>query len=258
MAFLSRAKSTCQVSLASSIAYATVGTTLVTMLVVPLFEVVFNVLLGNDLGAQDMLRTAYASALVAMGLGVCSGLVSKVATDRNLGIFQEVHQYRTVDIAYWAGSAVMPILLAIPTGVVSLVVITVAGGARGWSMVLNISALAVVAIFIGVLVGIAMAGIGVALSDPYQGANFANAIVPILSGVIVPVALFPNWLAGLSRAIPISGTIRALSTALQSGQLNLALLLVDVGVAAGWAVIGLAVVGLAIRRIKSGHNFSAI
>lgn len=258
MQLLRRIYSTFRVSFASSSAYATIGTMVVSIIILPLLEVVFAVLLGQDLGARDAARTAYAATLVGAGLGVCAGIVAKVVTDRNLGVFQEVHQFRRADPAYWLGSAIMPIVLVLPTALTSLAAITWLAGVRGRAAIGTILTLMPLVIVIGVLLGIAMAGLGVALSDPYQGSNYATALIPIISGVIVPSAVFPPWLATLSWFIPMSGTVRALHTALAGQAIAPTLIVSDLAISALWAALGLSMVTIALRRMRHGHKFSAI
>ena len=256
MSFASRFGAAFQVSLASSIAYATIGTLLVSILAIPLLEILFSVLLAKDVGSMDVLRTAYASTLVGIGLGVCSGVVSKTATDRNLGVFQVVHEYRRVDLAYWLASMVMPVLLALPAGVASLAVITVMSGRGDLPVVARLALLVVCALLVGGLLGISMSGVGLALSDPYQGAAFAGAVVPVMAGVIVPVALFPQWLAPLSAVVPLSGVVDAVSS-LNSG-VEWSVLAFDAVRGLAWAVLGLLMVQIARSRLRAGHKFSVI
>ena len=182
MSFASRFGAAFRVSLASSIAYATVGTLLVSMLAIPLLEILFSVLLAKDVGSMDVLRTAYASTLVGIGLGVCSGVVSKTATDRNLGVFQVVHEYRRVDLAYWLASLVMPVLLALPAGVASLAVITVMSGHASFAVVARLALLVVCAVLVGGLLGISMSGVGLALSDPVSGCRVRGRCCPGFGG----------------------------------------------------------------------------
>jgi len=99
LAFAYRFSSGVRVSWASSTAFATLGTAVVTLLVLPLLDVLFDVLMGSDLSAPDLVRTGYAAALVALAVSVASGVVGTVATDRMLGVFQEVHTRRRLDVA---------------------------------------------------------------------------------------------------------------------------------------------------------------
>ena len=78
--FLYRLNSTAKVGWSSSITFATVGTALSTLVVVPGMSVLFSVLLGRDLSAPDPVRIACASALASVVLGVAAGVVARAAT----------------------------------------------------------------------------------------------------------------------------------------------------------------------------------
>lgn len=258
MRFISRIKSTFTVARMSSSYQATYGTLLVTLLIIPVLNIFYSVLLGEDLGADDYLRTGIASLLVGMCTSVISGIVSKVVTDRNLGIFQEVSQRRVIDLAFWCGSVLIPVLLLIPTSIVALVIVFISSERLTSEFVLPISLIVATAIVIGILMGIAMAGVGVYLSDPYQGANIIGALIPIVSGVIVPTQLYPDWLQRIVPLFPMSGTVNVLSEVLQQSPFRWGPMLWDVGVATIWAFVGLIMVRFALLRIRSGYKFSAI
>ena len=114
VSFVHRLASGVRVGWASSTAFASLGTTLTTLLLIPLLDVLFDVLMGHDLSSPNLVRTGYAAALVAVAVSVSGGVVSSVAADRNLGVFHEVHTRRRVDAAYWLSAGVMPLILAIP------------------------------------------------------------------------------------------------------------------------------------------------
>ena len=118
--FLYRLNSTAKVGWSSSITFATVGTALSTLVVVPGMSVLFSVLLGRDLSAPDPVRIACASALASVVLGVAAGVVARAATDRWLGVFEQVCTARRFDAAYWLGVSAMPVLLALITGITNL------------------------------------------------------------------------------------------------------------------------------------------
>lgn len=73
------------ISRASSTIFATVGTALVSLLVIPVLEIVYSLLFGADLHSTQLLRTAYVAPCVSFTSAICSGMVSRVATDRHLG-----------------------------------------------------------------------------------------------------------------------------------------------------------------------------
>lgn len=74
------------ISRASSTIFATLGTALVSLLVIPVLEIVYSLLFGADLHSTQLLRTAYVATCVSFTSAICSGMVSRVATDRHLGV----------------------------------------------------------------------------------------------------------------------------------------------------------------------------
>ena len=129
--FLYRLNSTAKVGWSSSITFATVGTALSTLVIVPGMSVLFSVLLGRDLSAPDPVRIACASALASVVLGVAVGVVARAATDRWLGVFEQVCTARRFDAAYWLGVSAMPVLLALITGITNLGVAAAYAGFGG-------------------------------------------------------------------------------------------------------------------------------
>lgn len=243
--------SNARISWISSTAFATVGTAVVTLVALPVLEVVMVVLLGADLATPDLVRTGYAAALVAIVAAVTSGVVAAVATDRNLGIFEYAHVYRRFDPAYWLAKAVMPGLLSLLTA--ALVLGTVLVGevlATGWGpdtapQLLRTLSLVPLALLLGLLLGIAAAGIGVSLPDPYLGATILGTLLPLAAGVIVPVALYPAWLQPLSYLLPGSGMVDALASS--AGGIWRDLLLAGL-----WAGLGLACTLRALAQLRAG------
>lgn len=111
-----RALSTASIGWSSSITFATLGTAITTLVLVPGLNVLFTVLLGADLAANDTVRIGCASALIATLSSVAAGIVARVATDRWIGVFEYVCTARPVDAGYWLGAAAVPALLASVTG----------------------------------------------------------------------------------------------------------------------------------------------
>ena len=111
-----RALSTASIGWSSSITFATLGTAITTLVLVPGLNVLFTVLLGADLAANDTVRIGCATALIATLSSVAAGIVARVATDRWIGVFEYVCTARAVDAGYWLGAAAVPALLASVTG----------------------------------------------------------------------------------------------------------------------------------------------
>lgn len=246
-----RFTSNVRISWTSSTAFATLGTTLVTLIVLPVLHVMMNILLGADLATPELQRTGYAAALVAMISSIAGGIVSAVATDRNLGIFEQVHVLRRFDPAYWLAKAVVPTLLAVVTAAVVIGMVALWLGDVSWPMLTRTVALLPAALGLGVLLGIAAAGIGVALPDPYLGATILSPLLPLAAGVIVPVAYYPAWLIPLSIILPgagIVGVLDAVTWRLAS----------DLLLGLAWAITGLICTRIAIRQLRRGIRREAL
>lgn len=246
-AFWHRLSSRARVGWTSSTAFATVGTAVTTLLVLPLLDIGFDVLMGSDLSAPSLVRTGYAAALVALTVSVSGGIVSAVAADRNLGIFQEVHTRRRVDVAYWIAVAAVPAALSVLTAVAAISGVFAVSRADDLQMLARVVMLAPVALACGLLLGVAAAGIGVDLPDPYLGSTIIGALLPVLAGAIVPMTICPAWLQALSYLAPMSGTLTAIDTVGVGPLVSRDLL-----VAMAWALVGLAATRHAVVRLRAG------
>lgn len=242
------------ISRASSTIFATLGTALVSLLVIPVLEIVYSLLFGADLHSTQLLRTAYVATCVSFTSAICSGMVSRVATDRHLGVFQEVHSWRRFDAAYWLAAALVPVIFATTTAVIALLgVRLVAWGQVGHPDLASLLGLFGLSLVCGVLLGVGAGGIGVDLSDPYAGANTVTALLPIFTGVIVPVKYYPAWLVWFSYVTPLARCFNQPALVL-----NPAAALMDLVVAAAWALVGVGLVWHAMKRLRQGLRREAL
>ncbi|MBR6459645.1 MAG: ABC transporter permease [Actinomycetaceae bacterium] len=253
-AALNRFTSTAKAGFHSSTVFATLGTSVVTLLVLPVLDVVFDILLGADLSAPDLTRIAYSGALIALTVSVCSGLVSRVAQDRSLGIFLEVHTHRRFDFSYWMGAAVVPCALAFFTGIVVIATAFISSTDHDVTLLLHVLGLALVGIVVGVMLGIFASGIALKQSNPYIGANMIASFLPIFVGVLVPVKYYPTWLQHVCHIVPMSHTIRILDGNNPSfGTIGIDLLL---GVI--WALAGILFVNHSVKALRNGTQQSLL
>ncbi len=262
-----RALSTASIGWSSSITFATLGTAITTLVLVPGLNVLFTVLLGADLAANDTVRIGCATALIATLSSVAAGIVARVATDRWIGVFEYVCTARPVDAGYWLGAAAVPALLASVTGlsnvgIVWLLSFTAPSTGAVSGLLLGALALMPVAVLGGVCLGIFAAGLGLYLSDPYTGSNFLAIILPVSAGVIVPVSTYPAWLAWLCSWVPGSRLVQALDTSGGTASSTtpdlFALLAADTALGMLYAAIGLGLTYLAARRIRAGARASLL
>lgn len=246
--FVHRLASGVRVGRASSTAFASLGTTLTTLLLIPLLDVLFDVLMGHDLSSPNLVRTGYAAALMAVAVSVSGGVISSVVADRNLGVFHEVHTRRRVDAAYWLSAGVMPLILAIPTGAAAIGSVFVLSSAHDTAMLGRVVALVPVVVVCGLLMGVGGAGVGVDLPDPYLGATVIASVLPLLAGVIVPLNDCPRWLRTAASLVPLSGVVGVID---MTGGIRPAIGH-DLGVALAWALAGLLATRHAVVRVRAG------
>lgn len=239
-----------RVSWASSVFFATMGTAVVSLCVIPLLNVVFALVMGGDLGSPHLVRTGYAACLVALCTSIASGVVAAVAMHRNHGVFFEIQQFRRFDPSYWCAITVAPAVLAVGTAIISMFGVFVFDQHHDANQLLRALALIPITAFCGALLGMGAAGMGVNLSDPYLGSTILGAILPVLAGVIVPTTAFPDWLHALSWMAPLRGVLNSLGPGEDAGGI-----VVDLGIAVVWAALGMGVVRLALHRLRQGHHF---
>ena len=255
MAYWSRLISVARLGCVSSTMLATFGTALTALIAVPAMGTVFDVLLGRDLRAPDYTRTGYASAIVSLAMSVALGVVGKVVADRGLGVFQEIVVRRTFDTAYWIGSSVVPVALSLPALAVTLGGVFLISPSHDVGQLLRVVPLSLAAVLIGALFGMCCAGIGVSLPDPYLAATIAGCVVPITAGIVVPVSLYPDWLAAVCAWFPLHGTIRALDgVVFGRGGAGAGAVGADLLVTVVWAAVGLLFTRVAVRRLRNGSR----
>ena len=148
----------------------------------------------------------------------------------------------------------MPVIFATTTAVIALLgVRLVAWGQAGHPGLASLLGLFGLSLVCGVLLGVGAGGIGVDLSDPYTGANTVAALLPILTGVIVPLKYYPAWLVWFSYVTPLARCFN------QPGLvLNPVAALTDLAVAAFWALVGVVLVWHAMKRLRQGLRREAL
>ena len=89
-AFFARLGTAIKVSRHASQAMATRMTALVSIVLIPLFDLFFSLLMGASLQADSLVRIGYASTLVGIGITAMSFINQSVVYARWVGIIQDV------------------------------------------------------------------------------------------------------------------------------------------------------------------------
>lgn len=219
----------------------TVATTLVRLVVVPLFTALFYVMLAT--GGTSVLRPADALA-ASLAVGAIQATVatcSLLATDRFEGTSAFHLTAPRLPMMLSAGRLTVPTAIGIVTGSITSVSLLLVSGTAispsGWALALLTVAAAVLG---SVGLGYFLAALSLSLRDSLVAANLAGYFLPLLCGVVAPLTLFPAWIQAPLGVLPLShGTTAArefmTSGATSSAWFSLALCLLT-GI--GWAAVG--------------------
>lgn len=280
---------TAWLSLRASTTFATVFTALVTFILMPLLGIAFNVLLGDTLNSPDVVRIMYASATLSAAAGTMAGYTAEAVRARDIEVVRAIQPYRRIDLAFWPGISVTPVILSLFTCIVSFGAATLFAHSGGNSHLSNTSAdtatasaainevaasstsivpglwlialLILTALFIGLCLGIFAAGLGINRDNPYAVSNSLDVVLTITSGVVVPYALYPVWLQKLLLPFPMHGTIDLLDWQ-RAGNGDFSVFLVpwlcDIAIALVCAAIGLAAFARLGKDPREGLLTSAI
>lgn len=229
------------------------ATTMTSLLLIPVSEVLLMVFVAQVVGVMDVQRTAYAAALVGFGLTIVSGVVSQVARDRQTGVLLEVLLRDFFHVRYWFAKAAVPTFLGAPVAcTIGLAILTLHGGESSVMFISMLTTMPLVAA-VGGLVGVGVAVVGLLWEDPYLLGNVVRGTLPIMAGVVVPVSTYPGWLEAASYGLPLTGAVELLS--LEGGVDLFALPTIGREMAIGLAfvAIGWACSRLVVRLMRDGR-----
>lgn len=244
---LERFTTAVRIAVVSSNQVTNIPTAIVAFLLKPILEVV---LLASfvHLAEGPVALTMCAGILVSIITSICGGVAGSIAGDRLRGVLLEYLTFERGLGVFWASRMALPVTAATAVALIALVGIRLAGVITTElftrSMMLLLPALVVgclLAMFIG-----SLAALG---KDPYLGSDLLGTALPILVGVVVPISAFPAVLEFVARCLPGSGLIMVLR-----GSADWLPLLLDVGVAAALALLGLGALRLAVRALRSGSR----
>jgi len=237
-------------SAVSNSALANKATAIVSLIVSPILEVLLLVAMLTSVGVYDVRDTAYASIVLAFGISVLNGTVMQAEGDRARGILQEVVGHGIWNPPYWVGKLSVPMILGILPAILSALAVFLVNGASDVDMFIKVLWSIPLAALVGALVGITASLASFALPDPFLVSNIAGTILLITAGVVLPLGMYPTWLAWIARFLPFTATIEAVRTEGNVWPFILRELLV----ALMWFAVGLAIARRVLTRLRSGHQ----
>lgn len=248
-----RVVSVVRVSLPSSFMFANRATAIVMVVFTPLLDVIFSVLLGLSLGSPDVRTTAYSGTLLAGAMAVAISITTAVSFEKDQGVIEEVLTRRSFDTAYWFGLSLCGFLTSLGTVAVPVIGVWLLDPAHSVAAFGRTVALLPIALLVGACLGIFAAQIGLLLFDAFAAINLITAFAPLTAGIVVPLHLYPEYLATVFHALPLSATISALqpTRAISTG-LWLSTFGIELGIGLVELAVGLVLSRYAIAALRNG------
>ncbi|MDO4762477.1 MAG: ABC transporter permease [Corynebacterium sp.] len=197
---------TAKVAARSTGAFANARTFLVGIVLTPLLGVAFNVLLGQGIGAPELMPIAWASLVLGVFGMSASTLNGIVVHDRMIGVFDEIITRNRIPFHYWLGISLPSVGTALVTGSILSATFLLITGEFSYH---PFAYLVVPSAILGALFGVFCAGMGVDKDNPYTYLNWSLTFLPLTSGAVVPLALYPTWIAPILQWVPLTALVQA-------------------------------------------------
>jgi ABC-2 type transport system permease protein len=218
-----------------------------------LFDEVF--VHGNNrtthLGHQLIYTTAYYTAgliAYAIMLQTFSTLAIIVTTQRETG---QLKRLRGTPMPAWTFIAAY--MLRSIAYVVVMVIALVLVGVIGFSVHLHGAGVFGLAVYVA-LGTAALAALGLAVTRICATAEsastvgpFSSVILSFISGVFIPIATLPAWLATVGKVFPLAHLASGIQRGLVIGSTGTGLTAADLGILAAWGAFGLVVAATTFR-----------
>lgn len=237
--------------------WTTPGMFVGTLLVGPLFQLLFFAYVGRQLQVADDRFFIVGNAVLAASLACVFGGTMAVSNERRYGTLGPVLLSPRSRTAVFLGRA-----LPYAGNGLLIAAFTLTGGALLLGLRLPLGALPglTLALAAGSLscgfFGLALGALGLRFRDVWVVSNVSVALMLLLTGVNVPPATLPGWLAAIGKALPITHAAEAARVLAGGDGLGAALrpLGLEVLVGAAWAVV--AAVLLKVFEIESRRHAS--
>jgi len=235
------------------------STAITKLVLIPVLDVFLLVAVLYSVGVADIRAATYASILLSFGLSVLTGAVGQVTQDRMRGVAEEVVSRGLWNPTYWTAKLAVPAFLSlVPAFLGALAVFAIdfhnSGGAPDYALFQRVLWLIPLSALVGALVGVTASIASFALEDPYLISNVANMVLLLTAGVVLPLSLYPTWLAAIARFLPFTALIEAVRTTGPAAPL----LLREFAVALAWLAVGLLIAKRVLALIRSGKRAQQI
>lgn len=182
----------------------------VSLIVTPLLQVTFFVLLGSSLGYQDPAFFVIGNSIQVAAAAGISGLVSVIADERLFGTLTHILGSPGSKIAVFVGrilpGVVLGIFVALLTSLVGFAAVGWPISGASWGPFVVII---VVASFSSSALGLFLSALGLVYRDIYQIAGAAYLLMLVVSGANIARADLPGVLVWVGNLLPQTHSVDA-------------------------------------------------
>jgi ABC-2 type transport system permease protein len=214
-----------------------------TLLVAPIFQVLFFAFLGRSAGLESDRFYVIGNALQIAALPGLFAMTFSVSGERWFQTLSPLLATPASRAAIFLGRALPVIVNAAFVCVVSFV-----AGALILGVHIDGRAVPTLAVVIAVTsfactgFGMVGAGLGLRWRDAIIAINLADAVLLVFCGVNIPIASLPGWMRAASEYLPVTHGLRAARRVADGASLGhvSGLLLAELAIGAAYAAIGFA------------------
>lgn len=236
-----------RIAITTAVAFSTPGTTLTTLLLIPLLSVALLAFASHGLTGAFPMTSAYAAVVVAFGSTVLGGVVAEVTRDRNIGVLSAVLLGGLWQPLYWLGKILVPVAAGVVVALGSLTTLFALDPERDGRMLAAAFVAAVAVCLSGAMIGAACAMLTLGGNDPYLASNLIRGVIFLGTGVLLPIDQYPLALEVAGRLLPFTAIIEGLRA-----ESFVPAIAIEAGVVLMWCGSAWAVSGIVMRRWRSG------
>jgi ABC-2 type transport system permease protein len=216
-------------------------TFIVSFLVEPILNILMIGLLSAQFSSENAIKSVVAMAMISGVQMLTNSLSALFVGDQMRGVAREVAVVAPYSVQYWASKIIASMIVALGQIIVILALVMMVTQDASW-LGRAIAILPLMLLF-GSVVAFLATIISWQRDDPYLVSNIISAVIVLLSGVIVPISQYPDWLVFLANVLPFSHSIEWLTTG--QGQI-----LPDIMIAAIWFMVALMIYRWRLNGIK--------
>lgn len=245
-----------RIAVASSPSLANSRTAIISLVVLPILQLLLFVAIASAMGSSELVITAYAGVLVSAAVSIITGMVGLVSKDRQLGVLQDALAIKGFNFTYWLGKVTIPLLVGCVVTLMMLLGVFTLDAQHDTNTLVSALTMTPIALLVGALAGSCAGTVSVGFKDPYLVSNVLSLMIPVTAAVMAPLSVYPPWLAVIAHGMPLTGTIEAFRKGAEGSPIgDVAMsLLAELTVLTVWTGLALIAGKIVLRLIRSGKR----